>query len=447
MATDLGPTWKISSFGSAASGFYTRFSDLDVTCYQVLPDAERMSAREALVLLRPIIERHGAFQVTEVIASARIPLLKLQYQNKLDVDISFQNAEPLPNTQLLRAYARLSSVIRHLVILIKIWAKAEEVCGAPDGHLSSYTLTLMTIYFLQVDPMVKLPAFPTSDFTGFKNVPAVADVSWHCPLKVEDLICRFFEFYTTAFYWGYEVVSPRLGERLYSNNPAFRELQGKDNESTIHVEDPFLLHRNLSCVLGEVQYAKLCTRFQAAHESIQMGLAPPGFRQALALCHQKAMLRQAQDTAAGIGPPPPPPQMAAQPRMPTQKIKQVGQQKQPQPPPMPKGKSPDERGTEAGKNGNYPNAVGAGYVPPPPREPPPDLMQGTYSGTGFLPAATGRPANGNAGSAIRPPAPPPRPPDTPAPGPSQANKKNLHDMAPPPQQVPMTGLFKNSNQR
>jgi len=295
----LGQQWRISSFGSAASGFYTRFSDLDVTCYQLGDD--RLNARDSLTKLHPHVHEHANFEVTEVIAAARIPLLKMRYGLKLDVDVSFQNTEPLPNTQLLRAYARLSTIIRHLVILIKVWAKAEGVCGAQDGHLSSYSFTLMTLYFLQVDPMVKLPCFPTAVFTGHKHIPPEADITWECTLPLPALVCRFFEFYTTSFHWGYEVVSCRTGGRLYSSNPTYRQLAGRDGTSMIHIEDPFLLNRNLNCVLGTEQYMRLYQKMNSAHRLIQMGSAPDGFRIALTLCHEKSSQLEKQAPSAPPG--------------------------------------------------------------------------------------------------------------------------------------------------
>jgi len=298
ISQQLGQDWRISSFGSAASGFYTRFSDLDVTCYQL--GEVRMSARDSLAKLHPFVA-HGNFEVTEVISSARIPLLKMRYCAKLDVDVSFQNSEPLPNTQLLRAYARLSPIIRHLVVLVKVWAKADGVCGAQDGHLSSYSFTLMTLYFLQVDPMVKLPCFPTQAFTGHKHIPPEAHIKWECPLSLPALVNRFFEFYTTSFHWGYEVISIRTGSRLYSNNPMYRQLAGRDVATMIHIEDPFLLNRNLNCVLGMDQHTALCKRMTAAHQSILAGAAPEGFRIALTLCSEKAVILDNPVTSAAPG--------------------------------------------------------------------------------------------------------------------------------------------------
>jgi len=268
ISRELGQSWKMGSFGSAASGFHTRFSDLDVTCYQTVKE-EVLPSREAMAKLHPLVTKHGGFAVTEVISSARIPILRLRYDDKLDVDVSFQNTEPLRNTQLLRAYARLSATIRHLVVLIKSWANAECVCGAQDGHLSSYSFTLMTLYYLQVDPLVKLPCFPTDAFPGEKSIPPVANIKWQCPLSLQSVICRFFRFYATEFYWGTEVASVRTGARFYTNNAEYCKLASRDDLELIHVEDPFLLHRNLNCVLGREQCVKLCSKLCAAHGSLQ----------------------------------------------------------------------------------------------------------------------------------------------------------------------------------
>jgi terminal uridylyltransferase len=211
----------------------------------------------------------------------------MRYDQNLDVDMSFQNTEPLPNTQLLRAYARLSPVVRHLVLLIKAWAKGESVCGAKDGNLSSYTFTLMTIYFLQVDPMVKLPTFPTDIFTGTKSVPREADVLWDTHVSLKVLLIRFFEFYATAFHWGHEVVSVRIGTRYFSNNPIYSQLPGRDSAQMILVEDPYLLQRNLNCVLGMDQYKQLWIALSGAWASILKGQAPMGLQSALEACQNK----------------------------------------------------------------------------------------------------------------------------------------------------------------
>jgi DNA polymerase sigma len=172
-------------------------------------------------------------------------------------------------------------MIPYLGVLIKLWANAEGVCGAQHGHLSSYSLTLMVLYYMQVDIYVKMPCFPTWEFTGQKRLPDCANVHWQCPLQLHALVSRFFEFYATSHCWGYEVVSPRVGERFYANDSCFASLSGRDNTSMLHIEDPFLLTRNLNCVLGPTQQDLLYRKFCEAHADLESGKIPRGFIMAL----------------------------------------------------------------------------------------------------------------------------------------------------------------------
>lgn len=149
--------------------------------------------------------------------------------------------------------------------------------------------------------MVKLPCFPTAVFSGHKHIPPEADITWECTLPLPALVCRFFEFYTTSFHWGYEVVSCRTGGRLYSSNPTYRQLAGRDVTSMIHIEDPFLLNRNLNCVLGTDQHMKLYQKMSGAYRLIQMDLAPEGFRLGLNMCLEKAALLDKQAPGAPPG--------------------------------------------------------------------------------------------------------------------------------------------------
>jgi hypothetical protein len=278
----LGPSWRVRAFGSTASGFFTHFSDVDATCYQVEDDGYPVDPTDLFARFQPLVLRHDAFTIVEEITAARIPILKLRYLQTLDVDLSFQNTNPFANTQLLKAYATLDGRVRQLVSVIKVWAKAESICGAPDGHLSSYTWSLMTLYFLMVDHEIQMPCFDTKDFDGGKQLPQAAQISWQCPLGLPALIHRFFEFYGSQYYWGQEVVSIRTGARLYTNNPVYSELSTSQALQNIpHIEDPFLLNRNLNCVLGWDQNTMLQSKLQKALQQTRSGRAPFGFYIAL----------------------------------------------------------------------------------------------------------------------------------------------------------------------
>jgi len=351
----VGPGWSLSLFGSSANGFGVRGSDIDLTCLRDLsssagagarPDAARRSEEEgekgdvekgaeeeeaqegasreeaeskeeeegggadreeALqkeepeheepeAVLRerwqPLLEAHPRFAVMEEVLSAKVPILKVQYDGCLDIDLSCQNVQALQNTRLLQAYSKMHPKVRELVIAVKLWAKAAQVCGASQRHLSSYTFTLMTIYFLQVTLDVQLPTLPTSAFEPDgkgEDDPEVqkAQAGWSIRQSTAELLVNFFLFYNFCFAWGLEVVSPRLGSRHAAQEETFERLRGRWAQR-LHVEDPYLLDRNLHCVLGDREEMQLRTAFADALHALQYGLSPPGLRPSAALAEDAA---------------------------------------------------------------------------------------------------------------------------------------------------------------
>ncbi|CAK0809333.1 unnamed protein product, partial [Prorocentrum cordatum] len=148
-------------------------------------------------------------------------------------------------------------------------------------RLSSYAFTLLAIYYLQVDPEVALPCLPADAFReeaylGQDDEGVVREHRgrWSCQLSAVELLQRFFQFYHSGFQWGDEVVSVRLGSR-HTTGPQFPQLRGR-HVQRLHIEDPFLLERNLHCVLGGDEEAELWQAFaQAAHE-FSIGVLPVG---------------------------------------------------------------------------------------------------------------------------------------------------------------------------
>jgi hypothetical protein len=159
------------------------------------------------------------------------------------------------------------------------------------------------IYFLQVDPEVKMPCFPVKEFTGKHQVPDVARVPWWCPLALPMLMARFFEFYAGNFLWGYEVVSVRNGQRQCSTDAVFSQLPSSKGVTMIHIEDPFILHRNLNCVLGWEQNSLLRQKMTSAIQTVKMCKVPFGFFAALNWC-KEMQHNQASDEATQASVPP-----------------------------------------------------------------------------------------------------------------------------------------------
>eukprot|EP00928_Gymnodinium_smaydae_P097822 TRINITY_DN894_c1_g1_i1.p1 TRINITY_DN894_c1_g1~~TRINITY_DN894_c1_g1_i1.p1 ORF type:complete len:478 (+),score=54.63 TRINITY_DN894_c1_g1_i1:64-1434(+) len=275
----IGPQWQVRAFGSFANGMCMEGSDLDATCYSSKKDEEVNSrtTMELLLRLKELLESHPDFLIVDFVASARVPILKLRYDASLDVDLSCNNTEPFPNTQLLRAYTNLSPIARDLLLLIKCWAKGAGVVGAKDGHLSSYSFALMTIYFLQVDSRINMPCFPIVDFTGEVDIPPSARFAWSLNMYRSSLLHMFFNFYAFEFQWNDEVIAMHVGQRTDKYNPIHSQL--KDIwESRLHVADPFLSHRNLNCVLKPENELLLFKQIQGAASEMHAGMLPTGLR-------------------------------------------------------------------------------------------------------------------------------------------------------------------------
>lgn len=312
----LGPKWRVKPFGSAANGFATRLSDLDVTCYDEPQDgsphgegASLESKEPAGILgkqLAPLLRKHRQFAVREEILCARIPILKLSFEGCLEVDLSCNNTDPLHNTRLLKAYADLDDRVRQLGIIVKLWAKANHVCGAFQSHLSSYSLTLMCLYFMQVHPKVRLPMLPVAVFGHGSEADAqdrcqAAYDAFKCSLSLGELFVRFLQFYSQEFYWGSEVVSLRLGSRLDVKEPFFSQLKARSADR-LHVEDPVDLTRNLNCVLGESQEMRLRKALEEAHVCLTIGKAlPMGYpSERNGVCSQQDKIDTKGQTASSI---------------------------------------------------------------------------------------------------------------------------------------------------
>mmetsp|Transcript_54409 Transcript_54409/g.117759 ORF Transcript_54409/g.117759 Transcript_54409/m.117759 type:complete len:415 (-) Transcript_54409:266-1510(-) len=268
---------RLAIFGSLACGLGTHGSDLDVTIISnggSLGMQTGQAAATELQRIKPVLVQNSRFSLVEDISTARIPILKLRYEGKFDIDLSFNNTDAVQNTRLLQSYMHLDRAVRDLTMVVKLWAKGEGVCGAHGGNLSSYSFAQMVIYFMQVHPMVGMPCLPTWAFDNQGAVMRRALALWNCPVPLQTLVYRFFQFYAHDFHWGAEVVSVRLGQRAGAQEPSFERLSGRC-AVRLHIEDPFLLDRNLNVALRYEQEWVLKSKFVSTFGILHLGATPP----------------------------------------------------------------------------------------------------------------------------------------------------------------------------
>lgn len=290
----LDPSADIQMFGSAASGFCERGSDIDAT---VIVDFAILNKRfhgknrtpsvghetrtlcsEAVCAIAKYIESTNGtgLAVEGLINGAKVPIVVLSSFGRQIIDASINNVLPTFNTRLLGEYAKLDARVVALVLCVKRWAKMAQVSDAKMGNLSSYSWSILCLYYLQragVIPSLQARAPPGIDLYQCPSTGRTFDVAFlsgrdavaeknllpQCHLTAAELLCGFFTFYDREFKWGSEVVSIRIGGdvRRSITDPDFGQLsQGSrsmlelpPDVEKIHIEDPFDLSRNLHCVM------------------------------------------------------------------------------------------------------------------------------------------------------------------------------------------------------
>lgn len=107
---------------------------------------------------------------------AKVPILRFFDSNtRLEVDLNFNNIVGIRNTHLLKTYAQRKCYfnsmltwienwfetvdwrVRPLVLVVKLWARHHDINDAKSSTMSSYSLTLMVIHYLQNLPVPVLP--------------------------------------------------------------------------------------------------------------------------------------------------------------------------------------------------------------------------------------------------------------------------------------------------
>ena len=303
----LDPSADIQMFGSAASGLCERGSDIDAT---VIVDFAILNKRfhgknrtpsvghetrtlcsEAVCAIAKYIENANGtgLAVEGLINGAKVPIVVLSSFGRQIIDVSLNNVLPTFNTRLLREYALLDNRVAALVLSVKRWAKMAQVSDAKMGNLSSYSWSILCLYYLQyvgVIPSLQARAPPgldlyhcpstgkTFDVTFLSGNAAVAEkrLLSENGMNAAELLCGFFTFYDVEFKWGTEVVSIRIGgkERRSITDPEFSMLsQGSRSmmelpagTEKIHIEDPFDLTRNLHCVMDTEGLIRLRRAFK-----------------------------------------------------------------------------------------------------------------------------------------------------------------------------------------
>ncbi|XP_015788987.1 poly(A) RNA polymerase gld-2 homolog A [Tetranychus urticae] len=269
--------------GSSLNGLGTNNSDIDL-CLVIDSIGEKMChMRFAIPVLKwaeRILSRLPFVKNTKLIL-AKVPILKFtDSESGIEIDLNFNNIVGIRNTQLIEFYNRMDKRFQSLVLTAKIWARQNGINNARFKTISSYTIVLMVIHYLQCgcDPPV-LPCLhdlmpdkfhPDSDITKlslFEEIP-----EWQSSNKssLSQLFIGFLDYYSYKFDYVSNAISIRTGSTI-SKAKAREHNSPKNNPkhwNYICVEEPFDRTNTAKSVYDEEAFNHILDVFRQSYAKI-----------------------------------------------------------------------------------------------------------------------------------------------------------------------------------
>ncbi|XP_050071819.1 non-canonical poly(A) RNA polymerase protein Trf4-1-like [Anopheles maculipalpis] len=142
---NLWPSARVEMFGSFRTGLYLPTSDIDLV---VIGQWVNLPLRtlEMELINQGIAEPNSV----RVLDKASVPIVKLtDRQTQVKVDISFNMESGVQSAKLIKGFKREYPVLEKLVLVLKQFLLQRDLNEVFTGGISSYSLILMCISFLQ----------------------------------------------------------------------------------------------------------------------------------------------------------------------------------------------------------------------------------------------------------------------------------------------------------
>ncbi|OEL33123.1 Protein HESO1 [Dichanthelium oligosanthes] len=152
---------SVKPFGSFISNLYAKSGDLDVSIDlwngSSLPISKKKKQNALRELMRALQIR-GVARDMEFIPTARVPIL--QYMSNrfgISCDISINNYPGRIKSRIFYWINIMDKRFGDMVLLVKEWAKAQNINDPKNGTLNSYSLCLLVIFHFQTCEPATLP--------------------------------------------------------------------------------------------------------------------------------------------------------------------------------------------------------------------------------------------------------------------------------------------------
>lgn len=275
--------------GSSLTGFGSNASDADM-CLMIGEQkvGQRYQAMAVLNHVARLLAKTGWCQDGRpLVIHAKVPILRFRDRcTGVEVDLNVNNAVGLRNTRLLQCYAQLDDRVSPLVLAVKAWATGRDINQAKHGTLSSYSLALMVIQYLQcgTEPAV-LPSLQKMQPGRFRNDGDVRLLRlgeelprWQSSntQSLGALFVGFLNFYANRFSFSQSCVSVRQGAPLSRVEAVAHRTPGagRTQWKYICIEEPFDQTNTARSVYDWDAFQQIVRAFHDTLERLEDGLGP-----------------------------------------------------------------------------------------------------------------------------------------------------------------------------
>ena len=311
------PRATLSIYGSCLSDLSLgKSSDVDISIYieqaQQSKNAfengsmpaskyERETKNTVYKVCRKLEGRRDEFRDIYPVCRARVPVVNGIYikadnpytaDGSMAFDICFLNDIAVANSSLLRQYSLVDPRSKELMIAVKRWSKANNISSAKDSFFSSYTWTILCIFYLQNIGFV--PNLQSAELMAKTKLAFDKTNRWHCinnldtryvewrhasafwsqpeelaTVSVSALLYGFFRFYASQFPFNLYLISIKRAEEGFLPKTVFRRCS-----RGLVIEDPFETYdshcpHNLGGHASDSGMLKIIECFRKAEEHLQ----------------------------------------------------------------------------------------------------------------------------------------------------------------------------------
>ncbi|ELU05986.1 hypothetical protein CAPTEDRAFT_208596 [Capitella teleta] len=267
--------------GSSMNGFGDMESDMDL-CLMLSHSQidQKKDATEILRLLHTAL-RHCKFLSQVRIIRAKVPILRFVDRiSNVECDININNQVGIRNTHLLSAYSQMDARIVPLVKTVKRWARAQNINDASQGSVSSYSLVLMVLHYLQYgcSPPV-IPSLQQKYPHKFNSDQDIRRITLNDELptytspneqSIGELFLGFLEYYAVIFDFESDCISVRLGTKIPRHVAMKQCTENSPNQwKCLCIEEPFNLSNTARSVFDITVFQRILHVFRKTHLHIR----------------------------------------------------------------------------------------------------------------------------------------------------------------------------------